>query len=63
MFICYNWIGMVADMHLDKDAAFYEEHGVSKLYDEKSSTFYMPGATTPEDPQKVFRSLAEWGSH
>jgi len=67
MFICYNWIGMVADMHMDKDAEFYKQHGVSKLYDEKNSIFHEPKgddliSQSLMKRQDAFRALAEWGS-
>jgi hypothetical protein len=67
MFICYNWIGMVADMHMDKDAAYYKKHGVSKLYDEKNSIFHSPNkddiiSQSLIKRQEALRSLAVWGS-
>jgi hypothetical protein len=62
MFICYNWIGMIADMHMDKDAAFYKKHGVSKLYDEKNSIFYKPIARPPQEINEELQVMAKWAS-
>lgn len=33
MFICYNWMPLVADHVLDFKESFYEQHGVSRLHD------------------------------
>jgi len=61
MFICYNWIGLVADMHMDQDAAFYERAGISKLYNEKNSIFYKP-TSHPRELMNEADSLGEWAS-